>query len=88
MFNPFIVLAIIIQMVIAGVSRIAGAVVGYIITTGILIWGLGLYGSGYQIAFFGIPLSQTVFMIAILAWYVFDTKEFIEARNGSSMGAV
>ena len=33
MFNPFIVLAIIIQMAIAGVSRIAGAVAGYIITT-------------------------------------------------------
>ncbi len=82
MFNPFIVIAVIIQMAIASASRIAGAITGYIITTGILLWGLGVYSSGYQVALFGIPLSQTVFIIAILAWYAFDTKEFIEARTG------
>ncbi len=86
MFNPVIVVAIIIQAAISSCSRIGGAVVGYVITTGILIWGLGLYSSGYQVALFGIPLSQTVFMIAILAWYGFDTKAFLESLNETPAG--
>ena len=84
MFNPIIILAIIFQSVIAKASRKAGAVLGYVITTGILIWGLSVYSDGYQIAFFGIPLSQPVFLLACLAWYGFDTKEFIAAQGESA----
>jgi hypothetical protein len=81
MFNPVIIVAIIIQGLIAKGSKIAGAVVGYLITTGILVWGLSLYSDGDQIALFGIPLSQPVFIVSILVWYGFDTKEFIAAKS-------
>ena len=59
MFNPVIIIAVIIQALVTKFSRIAGAVMGYLITTGILLWGLSLYREGDQIAFFGIPLSNT-----------------------------
>lgn len=84
MFNPVIIFAIIIQSVVAKSSRIAGAVMGYVITTGIFLWGISLYGEGSQIAFFGTPLSETIFFIACLVWYGFDTKEFLAARKGAT----
>jgi len=88
MFNPVIIIAIIVQCFVSKVSRIAGAVVGYLITTGILVWGFSLYADGYQVAFFGIPLSQTVFLFACAWWYSFDTKEFnAAARENSDVNA-
>jgi hypothetical protein len=78
--NPFIIGAIIVQIVIARISRIAGALAGFLITTGILIWGLSVYEHhGYHIVFFFIPLSKLFFIIICLAWYVFNTVEFVNA---------
>jgi len=82
-FNPVIVGAIVVQSFIAKSSRIAGAITGYVITTGIMFWGLSLYSDGSQIEFFGIPLSQSAFIIACLIWYGFDTKAFITAKKVS-----
>lgn len=81
MFNPLIIIALVIQSAVAKSSRKAGAVLGFIITTGIFFWGLSLYADGDQIAFFGIALSQPVFIIACLVWYGFDTKEFMAAQG-------
>jgi hypothetical protein len=89
MFNPVIILAIIVQALVAKASRIAGAVIGYVITTGILLWGISVYGQGDQIALFAMPLPQPVFLIACLVWYGFDTREFMAAKNeASAMGQV
>jgi hypothetical protein len=82
-FNPVIIAAIVVQGFISKTSKIAGAVVGYVITTGIMVWGLSLYGDGSQIALFGIPLSEEAFIIACLVWYGFDTKVFIAAKQES-----
>ena len=84
MFNPVIVVAIIVQVIVAKFSRIAGAVIGYIITTGILLWGISVYGQGNQIALFGIPLSQPILLMACLVWYGFDTRDFMAARKKAS----
>ena len=81
MFNPVIILAILIQSIIAKFAKVAGAVFGYAITTGILVWGLSLYADGDEIAFFGIPFSQGLFLFAILVWYGFDTKEFLKVKK-------
>ena len=83
MFNPVIIVAIIVQSLVAKSSRIAGAVIGFLITTGIFLWGMSLYAEGNQIALFTIPLSQPVFLIACLVWYGFDTREFMRARKDS-----
>ena len=81
MFNPVIFAAIIIQYVVSKSSRIAGAVIGYAITTGILLWGISLYGEGKQIALFGIPLSGSIFLLACLVWYGLDTRELLAAKE-------
>ncbi|NIM89753.1 MAG: hypothetical protein GTO17_02265 [Candidatus Aminicenantes bacterium] len=85
MINPVILVAIIFQAIISKVSRIVGSIVGYIITTGILIWGLSLYAEGNAIAFFGVVLSQPVFIFACLVWYGFDTYEFLKARKAKAI---
>jgi len=87
MFNPVIIFAILIQSAVAKSSRIAGAVIGYVITTGILLWGISLYGQGSRIAFFGIPLTESIFFIACLIWYGFDTKEFAVAWKQEALEA-
>jgi len=79
-FNPIIVVAIIGQRFISKASPMAGAIAGYAITTGILLWGCSLYSEGLQIGFFGIPLSQSAFLVLCLVWYCFDTRELVAAR--------
>jgi hypothetical protein len=84
MLNPVIVAAVFVQVIVAKFSRMAGAVIGYLVTTGILLWGLSVYGQGGQIALVGIALSQPAFLIACLVWYGFDTFEFMVARKDTS----
>jgi hypothetical protein len=83
--NPVIFIAIIVQGFVAKVSRLAGAIIGYFITTGVLIWGLSVYEhSGHYIAILFIPFSQPFFILACLVWYGIDTFEFVAALKKSS----
>jgi hypothetical protein len=80
--NYGIVAAIIVQAIIRQFSLIAGAIAGFIITTGILIWGLSVYAEGDVIALAGeLELSQPIFIVLCLAWYGFDTWEFFNAKK-------
>ncbi|MCA9406094.1 MAG: hypothetical protein KC684_06120 [Candidatus Omnitrophica bacterium] len=81
MFNPVIIGAIVGQSIISQFNRMIGAIVGYVITTGILIWGIGLYNDGYGVAFFGNNISQEIFIVLCLAWYGFNTWEFIGVKK-------
>jgi len=83
MFNPVIIVAIVFQVIIGKFSRIAGAITGYIITTGILIWGISVYREGYQMAFFGITLPSNVFLLGCGFWFWMDTREFKAAIKQS-----
>jgi len=78
--NPIIIIALVLQAVISKASHLAGTIAGYLITTGILIWGLGVYNDGDFIALFGITLSKQAFIIACIAWYVYDTFELFSGR--------
>jgi predicted membrane protein len=82
MFNPVILVAIIIQIVVNRFSRKAAAIIGYFITTGILFWGISVYSVGNAITFFGITLSEPIFFIACLVWYAFDTRDLLAAIKG------
>lgn len=73
--NPVIIVALIIQSAIAKSSHVAGAVVGFLITTGILLWGLSVYSTGGGMMLFGIPFSRTGFIVACIIWYLFDTAQ-------------
>lgn len=69
---------LIVQSAIARTSRIGAAIFGYIITTGVLIYGLSWYAGSSStekrfIEFFGIDLSQNVFIVLSLAWYAYNT---------------
>lgn len=79
--NPIIIIALVLQAVISKASHLAGAIAGYLITTGILIWGLGTYSDGDFIALFGITLSKQAFIIACLVWYGFDTFELLGGKS-------
>jgi len=73
-----------LQSVVAQISRVAAAVVGYAITTGVLIWGLSVYKESdsfeeHFVTIFGIELSQSVFVVLCLAWYGFDTWHLVAA---------
>ena len=79
--NPVIIAALCVQAFVSRISRLAGALLGYAITTGILIWGLNAYGEGQQIALFGIPVSQGMFVAACIFWYGYDTKHLLAVRQ-------
>ena len=80
--NHTILAAVIIQSVISKANLLLGAIVGYVITTGILIWGLSVYSNPYHyIAFFGIELSKGVFLALCVIWYIFDTFELMAASS-------
>ena len=79
--NPIVLIAILAQGMIARINRMAGAIAGYVLTTGILIWGLSLYSQGSSIALIGIPLTQPVFLVVCAVWYGFDTKAYLKARK-------
>ncbi|MBE0636772.1 hypothetical protein IH601_12305 [Candidatus Bipolaricaulota bacterium] len=81
MINPEIVVALVIQWIVGKISRVGGAVISYLITTGILVWGLGLYAQGDGIAFLGMPLSQWLFVLLCIIWYASDTRGLIRARK-------
>jgi hypothetical protein len=85
MFNPVIVIALIIQTLIAKKSRGTGAVVSYLITGGILVWGLGVYAQGDGILFFGVPISLPVFVGLCVFWFAMDTRELIAANKQAGM---
>lgn len=81
-FNYGIIAAIIVQAIVRKFSLIAGAIVGFLITTGILIWGLSVYEDGEVIAFGGaLELSSEVFIGICILWYAFDAWEFFNAKK-------
>lgn len=78
--NPVIIIAIIAQIVVSKVSKLIAAIMGFLITTGILIWGIGLYADGDAIALFGIiALPEAIFYILCLVWYIADVSELVRA---------
>jgi hypothetical protein len=85
MFNPFIIVAIVVQSFIARANKMAGAITGFVITTGILLWGLSVYSGGDQITFFGNPMDEGVFIFLCLVWYGFDVYGLIKARKLSAL---
>jgi hypothetical protein len=84
MFNPIIIVAIILQSFVSRANRMAGAIFGFVITTGILVWGISLYGQGSEIAFFGFPLTEPVFFIVCAVWYGFDVRSLMRASKSSA----
>lgn len=81
MYNPIIVGGVLLQGLIRRASRTAGALAGFLITTGILFWGLGAYAEGHMMTLFGLTLSEPVFLGLCVLWFIFDAAELYEARK-------
>ncbi len=79
--NPVILLAVVVQSVVSRQSRVAGAIVGFVITTGVLLWGLSVYAEGNQIQFFAVPLSQGAFFLSCAVWFFIDARALRAARR-------
>lgn len=83
MFNPIIIVAIVLQSFISRTNRMAGAIAGFVITTGILLWGISLYAAGSEIAFFGFPLTEPVFFVVCAIWYGLDVRALLRAKTAT-----
>jgi hypothetical protein len=85
--NPVILIAIVIQALISRASHIAGSIAGYLITTGILLWGLDAYSSGDAIAFFGITMEKSGFLFFCVFWYGYDTYHLFSGFGAQAQDA-
>ncbi|MCX6032107.1 MAG: hypothetical protein NT169_22770 [Chloroflexi bacterium] len=81
MYNPIIVVGIFLQSLVQRASRTAGAIVGFLITTVLLLWGLAAYAGGDYITLFGIELSRSVFIGLCAVWYIVDAGQLSAARK-------
>ena len=68
---PFIVPAV-GQAFITKFNRLIGGIVGLVLTTVILFWGLDGYEDGTKIMFLFIPIPKSVFIGSIVLWYLAD----------------
>ena len=74
-------IALLIQGGVSKLDVLAGSIVGYLLTTGILIWGLTVYNNGNGMTFFGFKLEQPVFWTLCGIWYTVDTYQLVRALN-------
>lgn len=72
-----VLIGIVIQSVLFFISRKLSAIVGFAVTSFILIYGLLAYNSGGGIQIFYIDISQGFFIFLCILWYGFDTYELI-----------
>jgi hypothetical protein len=77
--NTIIISAFIIQWVFSLISKLAGAILGFFITTGILVWGINSYSTGGFIEIANHPITQPVFFLGCLVYYGFNVLELIKA---------
>lgn len=82
MIRVLVLGGIFLQMIISGQSRKMGAIVGFIVTTIILFWGLNAYNTGYVMMLANIELSFSAFIIACLIWYGLDAWEYMQGNKG------
>jgi hypothetical protein len=84
--NTIIISAIVIQWIFSLISKLAGAILGFFITTGFLVWGINSYSTGGFIEVANHPITQPVFFLACLVYYGFNILEIIKAlKNKKSI---
>lgn len=76
-----IVVSFLVKNFISSHSRVAGALFGFLITTGILLLGRLLYAGGGAMLIGVIELSQPVFIGVCAIWYLIDLAELVNAIN-------
>jgi hypothetical protein len=81
-FRIFVIIGVVISIVVSKVNKFIGGIVGLLVTTGILIYGLNVYSKpGWTLTFFNIEISQGIFLVMIAVWYFFDIKQIIAGKK-------
>ncbi|MBN1551260.1 hypothetical protein JW979_07320 [bacterium] len=78
MDRVFIIGGVILSIIVSKIHKVIGGIVAVIVTTGILLWGLFVYGSGGTMALFDIELNILVFLLLIAIWFGFDIKQIVD----------
>jgi hypothetical protein len=68
--NWNLLLALGAQLVISYISKLAGAIFGVIVTTGILIWGITVFAQGGAMSFMFQRQSEAEFITICLIWWL------------------
>lgn len=80
MDRVIIIIAVLISMIASGVDKLIGGIVGFVVTTGILLYGLSVYAQlGYCMTFGSIELPLPVFLLLILFFYGHDVSQIAVA---------
>jgi hypothetical protein len=74
-FRIVIIVGVIISIFASRANKLVGGVIGCLVTTFILIFGLQAYTHSGYITILGIPLSEGLFVLVILIWFGFDIKQ-------------
>ena len=81
-FRIFVIIGVVISIVVSKVNKFIGGIVGLLVTTGILIYGLNVYSKpGWTLTFFNIEISQGIFLVLIAVWYFFDIRQIIAGKK-------
>ena len=85
-FRIFVIGGIILSIFISRINKLVGGIVSFLVTTGILVFGLSLYAEpGWTLMIFGIEISKGVFIILIIVWYAFDIKQILDRIKEGSL---
>lgn len=80
--NWIIFLAVIVMGSVSKSNPKLGGWLGVALTTGIFFWGISVYSDPYSfVTFFGIPLSQGMFLLLITAFYGYDAWLLYKAHH-------
>jgi len=81
-FRIFVIVGVIISIVVSRVNKFIGGIVGLLVTTGILIYGLNVYSKpGWTLTFFNIEISKGIFLVFIAIWLFFDIKQIMAGKK-------
>ena len=78
-----ILLGILMQIIIGKRNKILGAAIGSVITTLLLIWGLVAYSQGNAMALFSTVVSEPIFVLFCIGWFVYDAYCIVRAVKAS-----
>jgi hypothetical protein len=86
-FRGTVIAGVLISIVASRFNKIAGGVVSLIVTTVILLFGLDVYSRpGWTMTFFGIEVSEGIFLLMIAIWYFFDVKQIRDGLKERTLG--
>lgn len=81
MANYIIGLAVFAQILVSHTSRVVGAIIGFLVTTAILLWGMSLYRSGVGITLVVFTLTEPGFFLFCAVWYFYDLRALKRAKT-------